>query len=66
MKAAFTIPNEEVTDMEDKKIVDLYWERDENAIKETSLKYGRLCPRGWKEYFLRYKHIACRILTKFL
>jgi len=43
MKAAFTIPNEEVTDIEDKKIVDLYWERDENAIKETSLKYGRLC-----------------------
>ena len=29
--------------MDDKKIVDLYWERDEDAIKETSSKYGRLC-----------------------
>ena len=29
--------------MDDKKIVDLYWERDEDAIKETSVKYGRLC-----------------------
>lgn len=29
--------------MDDKRIVDLYWERNEDAIKETSLKYGRLC-----------------------
>ncbi len=29
--------------MDDKKIINLYWERDENAIKETSVKYGRLC-----------------------
>lgn len=29
--------------MEDKKIIDLYWNRDEEAIKETSAKYGRLC-----------------------
>lgn len=43
MKAAFTIPNEEVTDMDDRKIIDLYWERDENAIRETAAKYGRLC-----------------------
>ncbi|MGN0335529.1 MAG: RNA polymerase sigma factor [Lachnospiraceae bacterium] len=27
--------------MEDNRIVDLYWERDENAIRETSAKYGR-------------------------
>ena len=29
--------------MEDSKIIELYWEREEEAIKETSLKYGRLC-----------------------
>ena len=28
--------------MEDQKIVDLYWQRSENAIKETSTKYGRM------------------------
>ena len=29
--------------MEDKRIVELYWQRDEKAIDETQLKYGRLC-----------------------
>lgn len=29
--------------MDDKRIIDLYWARDEEAIRETSLKYGRLC-----------------------
>ena len=29
--------------MEDKKIVDLYWERSEAAILETQTKYGRYC-----------------------
>ena len=29
--------------MEDKKIVDLYWERSENAIIETEKKYGKMC-----------------------
>ncbi len=29
--------------MEDKTIVDLYWERDETAISETAKKYGRYC-----------------------
>ncbi len=29
--------------MEDKEIVDLYWARSENAIKETENKYGRYC-----------------------
>ena len=29
--------------MEDKQIIDLYWERAEDAIRETSAKYGRLC-----------------------
>jgi RNA polymerase sigma factor (sigma-70 family) len=29
--------------MEDSKIIDLYWERSESAIAETSNKYGRYC-----------------------
>lgn len=29
--------------MEDKKIIELYWERSEDAIKETESKYGWLC-----------------------
>lgn len=29
--------------MTDEKIVDLYWARSEDAISETSKKYGRLC-----------------------
>ena len=29
--------------MDDKRIIELYFRRDENAIKETSDKYGRLC-----------------------
>lgn len=29
--------------MEDKQIVDLYWERSEAAISETQNKYGRYC-----------------------
>ena len=29
--------------MNDEKIIDLFWGRDESAISETSSKYGRLC-----------------------
>lgn len=29
--------------MEDEKIVMLYWERSENAVRETELKYGKYC-----------------------
>ncbi len=29
--------------MEDSKIIELYWERDESAIEETSKKYGAYC-----------------------
>lgn len=29
--------------MEDRQIVDLYWERSESAIAETEKKYGRYC-----------------------
>ena len=32
-----------VYNMEDKQIVDLYWERSESAIKETEKKYGKYC-----------------------
>ena len=31
--------------MSDEKIVDLYWQRDEQAIKETETKYGAFCHR---------------------
>ena len=30
-------------EMEDKKIVDLYWERSESAIEETAKKYDKYC-----------------------
>ena len=29
--------------MEDEKIVELFWNRDENAIRESDKKYGRYC-----------------------
>ncbi len=29
--------------MDDRKIVDLYWQRDENAIPETAAKFGGYC-----------------------
>ena len=29
--------------MEDEKIVDLYWQRSEQAISETATKYGKYC-----------------------
>ena len=29
--------------MEDEKIVELYWQRDENAIRQTEKKYGGYC-----------------------
>ncbi len=31
--------------MDDKKIIDLYWERSETAISETAYKYGTYCRR---------------------
>lgn len=40
--------------MDDSKIIELYWERKEDAIKETSLKYGGLCT-----------HIARNILSSY-
>ncbi len=29
--------------MDDEKIINLYWQRDESAISETKLKYGKFC-----------------------
>ena len=29
--------------MEDEKIIELYWKRDEEAVKQTNLKYGSFC-----------------------
>ena len=31
--------------MDDSKIIELYFERDDRAIKETQIKYGKLCHR---------------------
>lgn len=38
--------------MEDEAIIKLYWQRDENAIYETSVKYGKLCWRIAKNILL--------------
>lgn len=29
--------------MEDKRIIELYWQRDESAIRETDIRYGAYC-----------------------
>ena len=29
--------------MDDRQIVDLYWQRDDAAVRETELKYGPFC-----------------------
>ena len=39
--------------MEDQKIVELYWERSEEAIKETDLKYGKYC------HYIAYSILYC-------
>ena len=31
--------------MEDEKIIDLYWQRSQDAIVQTDKKYGKLCRR---------------------
>ena len=33
------------TGMEDEKIIDLYWDRDQRAIRQTAEKYGSYCGR---------------------
>ncbi len=40
---AFDIDCEEMTKMEDSRIVELYWRRSGDAIAETSRKYGGYC-----------------------
>ena len=44
-KADFIIENifEEGNIIDDKKIIEFYFERNEQAIKETDIKYGKLC-----------------------
>lgn len=37
---------------EDKEIIEMYWKRNEGAIRETDVKYGRLC-----------QHVARHILS---
>ena len=39
--------------VDDKKIIELYFKRDESAIKETSNKYGRLC------YYIANNILSC-------
>lgn len=50
--------------MEDERIIELYFERNENAIKETALKYGRMLRalaygilknRGMRERYLPHR-----------
>ena len=64
-KADFIIENifEEGNIIDDKKIIEFYFERNEQAIKETDIKYGKLCKnlqkkkktkkRKWKGNILR-------------
>ena len=54
MKAAFKENTWEGKCVDDKKIIELYWERKEIAITETSLKYGKLCT-----------HVARNILSSY-
>lgn len=44
----------ESDDVEDKKIVELYWERSETAIIETQKRYGRYC--HYIAYNILYSH----------
>ena len=44
MRAAAALSmKQEVKAMDDEDIIALYWRRDENALRATSEKYGRLC-----------------------
>lgn len=43
MKGLSKLKKWEAAVMEDSKIIDLFWNKDENAIKETSFKYGAYC-----------------------
>ena len=36
----------ELNNMDDLQIIELYFARDEHAIKETDIKYGKAYPRG--------------------
>lgn len=42
-KLAFQSCHERADNMDDREIVDLYWDRNERAITETDMKYGNYC-----------------------
>ena len=44
--------------MSDEKIVDLYWQRDEQAIKETDIKYKRFLTLMNLIYQKRYMRLC--------
>ena len=46
---------EEEKYVDDHKIIELYWERKETAIEETSKKYGRLCACIAQNILLNYE-----------
>lgn len=48
-----SLDHAERNDMDDCKIVDMYWDRDEHAIAETEKKYGRML------YSLSYSLLSC-------
>lgn len=41
--------------MDDNKIIELYWKREETAIEETSQKYGGLCTHIAQNILLNYE-----------
>ena len=44
--------NMRIRAMEDEKIIDLYWNRDQGAIRHTAEKYGSYCGRIAKNILL--------------
>ena len=63
MKAAFKENTWEGKCVDDKKIIELYWERKEIAITETSLKYGKLCTHVARNILSRVKSkFVCKFI----
>ena len=50
--------------MEDEKIIDLYWNRDQGAIRHTAEKYGSYCGRIAKN--IRYKRESAKYIYTFV
>ena len=59
--------------MEDEKIIDLYFERNESAVTETALKYGRmLCAIAYStlkkssgQRGMRKRYLPCCVGTRY-